>query len=317
MDMPENMADLKVVALSGGVGGAKLADGLARLLPPGRLTVIVNTADDFEYLGLHISPDLDTVIYTLADIANPSTGWGLKDESWNTLQRICDLGAPDWFSLGDKDLATHILRSYWLREGLSLSQVAERFCRALQIRQSVLPMSDDPVRTILQTDEGPLPFQDYFVRRHWEPVVNSISFSGIEQATPLPAFMTAVAQADLIVFCPSNPFVSMDPILSLPGLRSALADSRAMKIAVSPIVGGKALKGPAAKMMNELNLEISCRTVARHYQGLIDHMVIDAVDSAFQESIEQECGLSASCTDTIMSGPEERLKLAAKILEIL
>jgi LPPG:FO 2-phospho-L-lactate transferase len=238
---------MKIVALAGGVGGAKLADGLAQLLPPENLTIIVNTGDDFEHLGMSISPDLDTVCYTLAGLVNPDTGWGRRQETFHVLENLQELGGPDWFRLGDRDLATHIERTRRLRESQPLSQITRAFCCAWGVRQLVLPMSDQPVRTMVDTTEdGELAFQEYFVHRKCKPKVKGFRFIGIATARPAAGVLEAIEHADGIVICPSNPWVSIDPILKITGIRSALATK--IVIAVSPIIGGLTVKGPAANV---------------------------------------------------------------------
>ncbi len=316
------ISNLNVVALAGGVGGAKLAWGLAQLLPPDRLTIIVNTADDFEHLGLHISPDLDTVMYTLAGLANPETGWGIRDESWNMMEMMARYDGPTWFRLGDRDLATHLLRSQWLRahrappgQGFPLTWVTRELSKLLGVRQAILPMTDDPVRTIVHTDEGPLPFQEYFVLWRWQPVVRSIQFKGIESAHPTQDVVSSLREGDLIVFCPSNPFVSLDPILALPAVRRIIAASRAPKVAVTPIVGGRALKGPAAKMMRELGMEVSPVSVARHYQDLLTGFVLDRQDENLKTEIAFDLGIRTLVTDTVMTADADRVRLAREVLE--
>jgi len=304
-----------VVALAGGVGGAKLAWGLAQILPPERLTIIVNTADDFEHLGLHIAPDLDTVMYTLAGLANPETGWGVRDESWGMLDMLARYGWPAWFQLGDRDLATHLIRSQWLREGFPLTWVTRELCKLLGVRPKVLPMSDDPVRTIVHTNSGALTFQEYFVRRRWEPIVESIQFDGIETAHPTQDVVLSLREGDLIILCPSNPFVSLDPILALPALRRIIAASRAPKVAVTPIVGGQALKGPAAKMMRELGLQVSPVGVARHYQDLLTGFILDQQDEDLKITVAFELGVRTLVTDTVMKADGDRLRLAREVLE--
>lgn len=306
---------LKVVALAGGVGGAKLAWGLAQVLSPERLTVVVNTADDFEHLGLHVSPDLDTVTYTLAGLANPETGWGLRDETWSMQHMLARYEGPTWFRLGDQDLATHLLRTKWLSEGFPLTWVTRQFCMLLGVRQTILPMSDNPVRTIIHTDSGSLPFQEYFVLHRWQPVIRSIQFEGIDSAQPSQEVVSILRDAHLIVFCPSNPFVSLDPILALPAMRRIITASRAPKVAVSPIVGGQALKGPAAKMLRELDLEVSAVSVARHYQDLVTGFVLDRQDQALEPAIADELGMRALVTNTIMSSDDDRIRLAREVLE--
>jgi LPPG:FO 2-phospho-L-lactate transferase len=319
-DQPSNHpsiqpSNLNVVALAGGVGGAKLAWGLAQVLPPERLTVVVNTADDFEHLGLHISPDLDTVMYTLAGMANPETGWGLRGETWSMLEMLARYEGPTWFGLGDRDLATHLLRTKWLREGFPLTWITRELCKLLGVLQAVLPMSDASVRTIVRTDQGPLPFQEYFVARRWQPAVQSIHFEGIEAAQPTQDVIQSLREGDVVIFCPSNPFVSLDPILALPAMRRILAASRAPKVAVTPIVGGQAIKGPAAKMMRELGLEVSPAGIARYYQDLLAGFVLDRQDEHFKTAIAFDLGMRALVTDTVMNTDQERTRLARQVLE--
>lgn len=303
----------KIVALAGGVGGAKLAYGLYHLVPPENLTVIVNTGDDFEHIGLHISPDLDTVMYTLAGVANPTTGWGVKDESWNMMAALARYGGPTWFQLGDRDLATHLLRSQWLREGYPYNWVTAELCRRLGIRCTILPMTEQPVRTMLLTDQGELAFQDYFVHQRCQPIVKEVRFTGSETAQPSREVSNALRNADLIIFCPSNPLVSLDPILALPSLRRIIAASRAPRIGVSPIVGGAALKGPAAKMMIELDMDVSPSGVARHFQDVLTGLVIDHVDAGYQEAIAG-LGMKTLVTATVMKDEADRVRLAQEVL---
>jgi LPPG:FO 2-phospho-L-lactate transferase len=303
-----------IVALAGGVGGAKLADGLARHL--GReLTVIVNTGDDFEHLGLHVSPDLDTVMYTLAGIANPEQGWGLAGESWNFLDQLARLRGPSWFRLGDRDLAVHVLRSERLRRGERLTAVTADLCAALGIASRILPMTDAPVRTIVETADGPLPFQDYFVRLRCEVAVTGFRFDGIDDARPSPEVAAALGDPALegIILCPSNPFVSIDPILSVPGMRALLGQAGVPVVAVSPIIAGAAVKGPAAKMMKELGLAISSLTVASRYRGLVSGLIVDAADAALRPDIEA-LGMAVRSMDTLMRDGADRERLAAQCL---
>jgi LPPG:FO 2-phospho-L-lactate transferase len=271
----------RVVALSGGVGGAKLALGLSRVLAPGELLVVANTGDDFEHLGLAVSPDLDTLLYTLAGLDNPETGWGRRGESWTFMAALAALGGETWFQLGDGDLATHVERTRRLRDGERLSAIADDFRRRLGIAARIVPMSDDPVRTRVRTDEGWLDFQDYFVRRHCAPRVREIRFEGAAAARPAAEIMAALADPALraIVICPSNPFISIEPILALPGVRAALRAAAAPVVAVSPIIGGRAVKGPTAKMMHELGIEVSAAAVAGRYGDLIDAFIIDEADA--------------------------------------
>jgi LPPG:FO 2-phospho-L-lactate transferase len=303
---------MKVVALAGGVGGAKLAHGLAQILEPAQLTVVVNTGDDFEHLGLHISPDLDTVMYTLAGLANPETGWGLRDESWNFMEALGRLGGETWFRLGDRDLATHVERSRRLWKGESLTEVTAALCAALGVQVRVLPMTDDIFQTMVQTDEGELEFQEYFVHRQCEPRVTGFRFDGLGSAFPTEQALAALDAADVIIFCPSNPFVSLDPILSLPGVSERARHRGA--VAVSPIVGGQALKGPAAKMLAELGREVTAASVAAHYARLLRGFVLDEADSALKPSIEKDA-LQVLVTNTIMRSDADRARLAREVLD--
>ncbi len=301
------------VALAGGVGGAKLAYGLAQVVPAERLTIIVNTADDFELFGLRISPDLDTVMYTLAGIANPETGWGVAGDSFETLAAIGRYGQDTWFRLGDRDLATHILRTHLLRQGRTLTVVTERLSRALGVGPRLLPMTNDWLATIVETDEGDLEFQDYFVRRRWQPVVRGIRFAGVGTARPTPEVLAALEAAHIIILCPSNPLVSIDPILVLPGVREQLKAAPRV-VAVSPIVGGQALKGPSAKMLVELGVEASAHTVAARYTDFLKGFVLDQVDAAEEARIAQP-GLHVLVTNTIMQSAADKMMLARHVLE--
>ncbi len=305
------------LALSGGVGGAKLALGLARTLAPEQLAVVANTGDDFEHLGLHIAPDLDTVMYTLAGLANTDTGWGRAGESWSFLEALEALGGETWFRLGDRDLALHVERTRRLRQGESLSAVTEAFCRKLGVRSRIFPMSDDPVRTMVLSGNEELSFQHYFVRERCRPSVRGFRFAGIEDAAPSPGLTAAIEDEALaaVVICPSNPFVSVDPILAVDGVASKLRASRAPVIAVSPIVGGAALKGPAAKMMEELNVPATAAAVARHYRdrGLVDGFVLDRADAAMAREIE-EMGVATRITNTVMVTLKDRETLAREVV---
>jgi LPPG:FO 2-phospho-L-lactate transferase len=305
---------MKVCALAGGVGGAKLAAGLRDELPPGDLSVVVNTADDFDLWGLRICPDLDTVMYTLAGISNPETGWGIAGETFESLNTLERYGENTWFKLGDRDLATHVLRTGRLRSGEALTRVTAGLSRALGIRSSVLPMSDDPVTTVLETPDGRLEFQEYFVRRGQKDEVLGVELRGIEDAVPTGAVLAAISGADAIVICPSNPVVSIGPILALPGVREALARSSAPKVAVSPIVGGRALKGPADRMLLSLGHEVSATGVARMYAGLVDGMVVDTIDEGERESIEA-FGMRVLATGSVMRDAADRARLASETLE--
>ena len=302
---------LNVVALAGGVGGSKLVNGLAEILPTNQLTVIANTGDDFEHLGLTICPDLDTLVYTLAGIANPQTGWGRVDETWGFLETLEALGGPTWFRLGDRDLALHHERTRRLSEGQSLSEVTMHVCQALELSVNLLPMSDQPVRTIVDTDEGSLTFQDYFVARRCEPHVKGFRFDGVETALPAPGVIEALSTADLVVLCPSNPWVSLDPILAVKGIRDTVAERPV--VGVSPIVGGKAIKGPAAKMYSELGIQPSALTVVEHFRDLLRGMVIDAQDEHLAPDI-QAIGIQVRVTNTIMDNLQDRIRLAEEVL---
>jgi len=301
------------LALSGGVGGAKLSLGLSQVLGE-RLSIIVNTGDDFEHLGLYISPDADTTLYTLAGIVNPQTGWGRRDETWSFMSALATLGGPTWFRLGDGDLAIHIDRTQRLKRGATLTEICEHLGNTFSIASRILPMTDAPVRTVLETSAGRLPFQEYFVREECRPLVQSIRFEGAEAARPTPQILKALASPTLegIIICPSNPWLSVDPILAVAGLRAALRNSPAPVIAVSPIVAGKALKGPAAKIFSELGLEPSSKSIARHYAGLIDALVIDAEDAA----TAKEMGLPVLVTNTVMLTREDKLALARQCLAL-
>ena len=305
---------MKVCALAGGVGGAKLASGLQNVLPPGELSVVVNTADDFDLWGLHICPDLDTVMYTLAGISNPETGWGIVNESFETLNMLESYGEETWFKLGDRDLATHILRTSRMRSGETLTEVTAVLSGALGVNSTVLPMSDDPVSTVLETAEGRLEFQEYFVRRGQRDEVLAIELRGIRDAGPTERVLAAISGADAIVLCPSNPVVSVGPILALPGMTEALASSSAPKVAVSPIIGGRALKGPADRMLASLGHEVSATGVARMYAGLVDGMVVDRTDEGERAGIEA-LGMRVLVTQSVMRDAEDRARLALETLE--
>lgn len=302
-----------IVALAGGVGGAKLAQGLYLTLPPDTLTVIGNTADDMVHLGLRISPDLDTVLYTLAGMANPTFGWGIAGDSTRTFELLRRYGAEDWFLLGDLDLATHIRRTTLLASGESLTAVTASLTRALGVRAAILPMCDEPVGTIVETPDGPLSFQDYFVRRQHQDRVLGIRFDGIAAATLPDGVAMALDAAAAIVFCPSNPFVSLGPILAVSGFRERLAAAKGPRVAVSPIIGGRALKGPADQMLAGLGHDVSTLGVARLYADLLDGLVLDEEDAALAPAIEA-LGLRTLVTRTIMGGDADRQRLAEETL---
>jgi LPPG:FO 2-phospho-L-lactate transferase len=304
---------MKVVALAGGVGGAKLVDGLAQVLQPDQLTVIVNTGDDFEHLGLYICPDLDTVCYTLAGVSNITTGWGRTEESWNTFSEICRLGGADWFGLGDRDLATHILRTFYRKQGLSLSQITSLFCQTWGVKVSVLPMTNESVSTIVLTKDGcELTFQEYFVHQRCEPEVKGFRFEGSFSAKPAGGVLQAIDLADLVIICPSNPWVSIDPIMNIPEIKEHLSPKKI--IAVSPIIGGHTIKGPAAKMYTELGIVPSAIAVANSYKGLISAFVIDNQDASQVTQINA-WGIMTLVSNIIMKNRTDRERLASEILD--
>jgi LPPG:FO 2-phospho-L-lactate transferase len=303
----------KVVAFAGGVGGAKLADGLAKILDPEKLTVVVNTGDDLELYGLHISPDLDTVCYTLAGLANPATGWGQVDETWEVFQTLNKLDAPSWFKLGDHDLALHMERTRLLGEGKSLTDVTLSICHRFGVNHLVLPMSDQPVRTIVSTGDGRrLGFQEYFVKEQCRPEVTGFEFMGITFAKPSAKVLDVVNGSDLIVFCPSNPWVSIDPILGLQGMHEILMNKKL--VAVTPIIGGKTIRGPAAKMFSELGIKPSALAVAEHYRDVLSGFVMDSVDQ--MDAVQLSAwGIMPLVTNTIMRSQVDRIQLARETLE--
>ena len=304
----------RVLALSGGVGGAKLALGLAHALPPEDLLVVANTGDDFEHLGLLICPDIDTVTYTLAGVSNIETGWGRAGESWNAMEALAALGGETWFRLGDRDLALHLERTRRIAAGETLSAVTADIARRVGIRAAVAPMSDQPVRTVVETPDGPLPFQHYFVREQCRPRVTGFRFEGAEAARPSPPFAAALERGvSAVVICPSNPFISIDPILAVPGVRARLRDCTAPVVAVSPIVGGRAIKGPTAKMMTELGLAGGAVAVAEHYRGLIDGFVLDRRDADSRTEVER-LGIAVHVTGTVMQSLDDKARLAEEVL---
>lgn len=297
---------LNVVVLAGGVGGAKLAYGLAQLVAPERLTIIGNTGDDFVHLGLTICPDLDTLMYTLAGQVNPETGWGRRDESWQVMAEVRALGAPDWFQLGDRDLATHLARTHWLNQGERLTAVTARLCAGVGVQPRLLPMSDQPAPTLLDTEEGVLPFQEWFVQRRWQPLVRRVLLPDDVRASR--AVITALEQAQVVILAPSNPFVSLDPILNIYPIRAVLADVPEVVVAVSPIVAGEAVKGPTARMMRHWGLPVTPQAVAEHYAGLITGFVQDERDAGVVED------LPTLSTNTLMLTAAERVRLAVEVL---
>lgn len=304
---------MRVVALSGGVGGAKLVEGLAHVVSPEDLTVVVNTADDEEFYGLHVSPDLDIVMYTLAGVVNRGTGWGVADDTWNTLAMLGRYGMPTWFKLGDRDLATHVLRTAWLRQGRTLTEVTAELCLRLQVSVRLLPMCDDRVRTFVRTDDGVLPFQDYFVRYRAEAPVRGVVFEGSTAARPTVQVLQALEEADVLIVCPSNPIVSIGPILAIPGLREAVQAKRASCVGVSPLVGGRALKGPTVPMMAGLGHRTDAAGVAMLWRDVVDVFVIDSVDASLAEDIEA-MGVHPAICPIIMDSLESKVQVARAVL---
>jgi len=301
-----------VVILTGGVGGAKLVLGLCHAVPASTVTAIVNTGDDFTHLGLAISPDIDTLLYTLSGKANVTLGWGREGESWSFMKAVRSLGGEDWFQLGDGDLALHVLRTQRLRAGVPLSAIIADFAASWQIETRILPMSDDEIATRLDTDEGLLDFQGYFVRRRCEPAARSIQFDGAHQATMAPGVRDAIMdpQCRAILIAPSNPFLSIDPILAVPGIRTALAESPAPVVAVSPLVGGTSVKGPTAKMMKQLGLDVNTTTIVRHYEGVIDAILVDERDPPVT------LGIASGRADTLMKSLDDRIRVANAALDL-
>jgi LPPG:FO 2-phospho-L-lactate transferase len=303
----------KVTALAGGIGAAKLLMGLASAMDPGNITVIANTGDDIVMNGLRICPDIDTVMYTLGGVVDPERGWGVEKDSFECLKWLGRYGAPTWFNLGDRDLATHIRRTERLSEGASLGQVTAEMTLALGVRASILPMTDSYVPTMVWTEEGQMHVQEYFVRRRCEPGVRAIEYQDIENACPAAGVLEAISDAELIVVCPSNPFISIGPILGVPGIREALGQTNARVVAVSPIVGGRAIKGPAAAMLRDLGFEVSATAVARMYRDFVRVFVLDRTDSALARSVE-EMGMRAVVTNTVMESLGDKKALAEVIL---
>lgn len=311
-----NFANKKILALSGGVGGAKLAVGLAQLLAPEQLTIVCNTGDDFDHYGLRICPDIDSVMYALAGRNNEQQGWGLADESWRVLDQLGAIGGDTWFKLGDLDIATHLLRSECLRRGESLSEAIQKLCAGFGVQHRIVPMSDDTVSTIVETEGGDLSFQHYFVREQCKPVVRGFYFRGIDIAKPHPDLLQPLLDdaIDAVIICPSNPFVSVDPILQLSGVRTALQNTSVPVIAVSPIVGGNAIKGPAAKMLRELNRVSSAFAVAEYYRDVIDGFVIDTIDADQIDTIAQ-LDIAVHATASVMKTQSDRVQLAKAVLQ--
>ncbi|HXG94312.1 MAG TPA: 2-phospho-L-lactate transferase [Blastocatellia bacterium] len=304
----------KITALAGGIGAAKFLLGLARVMPPEDITILANTGDDIKLFGLHISPDIDTVTYTLAGVINEATGWGLAGDTFECISWLERYGQPRWFNLGDRDLATHIYRTDQMNRGRSLAEVTDEIRRALGVKSIILPMTNSYTPTRVVTDEGEMHFQEYFVRRRCEPRVRELRFDNIESALPAPGVLQAIIEADAIVICPSNPFISIGPILAVPGVRDALKETRAEVIAITPIIAGRALKGPAAEMLRDLGYEVSARGVAWMYRDFVDLFVLDETDREIQPSIE-ELGTRVVTTNTVMMTIEDKQRLARRVLQ--
>lgn len=303
-----------ITALAGGVGASKLIDGLRRVIPPGDLTIIVNTGDDVTMFGLYIAPDLDIVTYTLAGIVNPATGWGIEGDTFNCIDGLVGYtGGERWFNLGDRDLATHIHRTAMIREGLTLSETADRIRRSLGVESRIIPMTDTHTPTTIVSDEGELHFQEYLVRRRAEPKVLGIRFENIDSASPAPGVAEAILEADGVIICPSNPLISIGPILAVPGMRDLIRETKAKVAAVSPIVGGASLKGPSDRMMADLGYEVSARGVAGMYEDIVDVFILDRRDEAMAGEIER-LGIKTVVTDTVMSDAGKRTELAGTTL---
>lgn len=307
---------MRIVALAGGTGAAKLLRGLDALVGPGELTIIGNTGDDALIWGLHVSPDLDTVCYTLGGLIDEGRGWGLRGETFRTLSEMVRFGEPTWFNLGDRDLATHLHRTRLLRDGLTLTEVTARIARDLGVSHAVLPMSDQPVATRLLGPDGWLSFQEYFVREKTQVEVKRVDYAGAASARPAPGVLDAIAAADAVIVCPSNPVTSIGPILAVPGIAGALGETDATVLAVSPIVGGQAVSGPAGRLMAASGLEVSAVGVAAAYAPWLDALLMDEVDAALVPRLESGL-VRAIVTDTIMRGREGEIALARRVLEAL
>ena len=304
-----------ITALAGGVGASKFLQGLALVMPPEDITVIVNTGDDIEMFGLYVAPDLDIVTYTLADIANPETGWGIRGDSFECLTALKRLGAEQWFNLGDRDLATHIWRTMMLREGSTLSMAANHIRKSLGVPSTILPMTDTHTPTMILTEDGEIHFQEYLVKRRAEIAIRGIRFENIEASVPAPGTLEAIRDSKTVIVCPSNPLISIGPILAVPGLRDALKATSANVVAISPVVRGSSLKGPTDRMLRDLKMEVSAAQVARMYSDFIDIFVVDASDAAQGQAIE-EPGLEVLVTNTVMSGIDEKKNLARSVLQV-
>ena len=307
---------MKITALAGGIGASKLLLGLASVMPPEDITIIANTGDDIELFGLRICPDIDTVTYTLAGVINEETGWGLKGDTFECLRWLARYGEDSWFNLGDRDLATHIFRTHQMRTGSSLSEVTDQIRRSLGVRSTILPMTDSYTPTRVATDQGEMHFQEYFVRRRCEPRVREIRFDNIESAQPAPGVLSAILEAGVVIICPSNPFISIGPILAVPGVREALRQTEATVIAITPIIGGRALKGPAADMLSDLGHEVSARAVAALYSDFLDVFVLDEVDASMEAHISS-LSTNLAVTNTVMNTLEDKRRLARTVLQFV
>jgi LPPG:FO 2-phospho-L-lactate transferase len=307
---------MKAVALAGGIGASKFLAGLVAVLPPEQVTIIVNTGDDFQWMGLYICPDLDTVTYTLAGLANPETGWGILGDTFHALERLQILGCDTWFKLGDRDLATHIYRSQKIREGNTLAQVTGDISRKSGIRSVILPMTNSYVPTEIQTDEGTLAFQDYFVRRRCEPRVEAFLYRTIENSSAAPGVIEAVRAAEVVFICPSNPYISIGPILAVPGIREALHETNARIAAITPIIAGQAIKGPTARMLREMGQDVSAVSVARMYSDFVDLFVLDQRDAGLLPGVAS-LGLQVRLADTLMDDHRSKTDLARKVVEMV
>jgi LPPG:FO 2-phospho-L-lactate transferase len=307
---------LKITALAGGIGAAKFLLGLGRVMPAENITIIANTGDDIELFGLRISPDIDTVIYTLAGVINENSGWGIAGDTFESLKWLARYGEPSWFNLGDRDLATHIYRTNGLRQGRSLTEITGQIAASLGVTATILPMTDAYTPTRVSTDEGEFHFQEYFVGRRCQPRVSAIRFEHIETATPAGGVLASIAQADAVIICPSNPFISIGPILAVPGIRQALQQTPARVIAITPIIAGQAVKGPAADMLGDLGHEVSARGVAALYRDFVKLFVLDEADESLKQSIENS-GMSVALMDTLMQTLDDKERLARQVLDVV
>lgn len=304
-----------ITCLAGGVGAARFLEGLTSIVSPDRITVIVNTGDDLEYLGCHVSPDLDIVTYTLAGLVDPEKGWGIQGDTYKCMDQLAKYSAETWFRIGDRDFATHLLRTAFLQQGFTLSEVTEKVRSALGVKVRILPMTDHPVATRIKTPDGMLEFQEYFVKRRFQDKVEDVTYEGASHATPAPGVVPAIEKTDVIILCPSNPILSIGPILAVPDIRNAISRTRAKIVGVTPIVGGRALKGPLDRIMQNLGLEVSPFGVAKLYKGLLRGYVIDDVDKALNTRITS-LGMKVVTTKTVMDSREAKVRLAEDTLRL-